>query len=364
MNVQTSRLHVSSPGRYSCLAAAAVSALLAVAACSSNDNTMSMADNDAMLPAPLEIPATISVSSREATYAQTAADTVESMTGTAFSPISTGWVRSFVGTNSVSLQTGDRVQTNAITIDDEGGITVEGVVEGEPKSVSFTAEQLVGGDYVTLETHVFTAWEYNLTDANDEPLDQTYYRLGTWEVWPNVPDDEYDWDEAHVAAFGARTMPDNLPVGTASYAGIMTGSMWDSNADGNIKYAVAHRNIWGVLALEADLDASTISGNINTIWVRSSSEDGREWAAWPETTGLSFSDGRIVDGQFAASWTGSETDSAALDATSLREFEGDLFGGFYGPAGEEAAGVINGQRSATDTTPDQLFVGVFGAEVQ
>ena len=345
----------------------AVIACIWLAACGSNSSTMdmSMEDSPETMEPSIVIPATIIVSPVESRYAQTSADTIESMTGMKFGTISVGTTRWSEGTNHVNSATvDDRAQVTSITKGAQGDVTIEYVVDGDEGSATFTAEQIAfeaDDNSVITDMLQSWSWEYNILDGEDNPIAKTYYDLGAWEV-ATTDHDNY-WDQTRLFAYGVATVHDNLPVGTASYEGFMYGDLWDSDGE-DIRYAVANRQVWAPLTLGADLDANTISGSIDSIWVESSGEDGRVWMEWSESGAIAIAESPIVDGQFAAAWAGSDTASDAMDETSIRGFTGDLFGTFFGPAGEEVAGVISGHRAATATTPNQVIVAVFGAEQQ
>ncbi|MDE0047782.1 MAG: hypothetical protein OXU19_18305 [bacterium] len=338
-------------------------ASLAIAACSSSDSAKQMTMDDQEMtppPEPLAIPATMAVSSLERQYAETDADTLDSMSGTVFGPVTGPLVINYTE-DTVALDVLARTYVTSITPDEAGGAVVEFVMEGQTGRIEFTADNIANWDDVTDDVNFYQFGTWELGDGTNPNLSKNYYELAQWFAWPAGD----DWDEEFngFSVYGVSTQSENLPMGTASYAGFMVGDLWNSD-DNNPSYRSHRREVWGVLALDADLGNNTISGGVDEIWVKTSRDDGEEWEEWSDTISMEFANGRVVDGRVVASWSGEDTSSTTSDAYSLRGFQGNLLGEFYGPAGEEVAGVINGFREATTTTPDQIIAGIFGGELE
>lgn len=298
-------------------------------------------------PEPLDIPDTMTVSESGA--------------------LNAAWRRDFP-VRRVSLPS-DGTHVVSVTRTDGGGATVVAVVDGQTQSVDFSAEQLTDSTAGVSAGGYW--WDVTTTYVSGEsdPLPHLHYDLHYWGVWPHNMEDpaNIDHEVAGYVVQGNQTAPANLPGGTATYTGNIGGDLWDygdSEESPELLFTTHHRDFWGELTLQADLANGMISGEATNIWVQDTQEDGQEWREWPDTTAMQFAGGRIVDGRFVLGWTGSETDDDAADATSLRGFTGDMLGAFYGPAGEEAAGMLNGRRPATDTTDAQVIVGYFGADRQ
>jgi len=159
------------------------------------------------------------------------------------------------------------------------------------------------------------------------------------------------------ATYGARTMPDNLPImGSAIYEGYIGAQRW--NAD-DPSYRSSQQWLIGDLTLEADLGGSTISGRV----------DGLHIPSWAAASGSNEPlDGNSIDiastaidqAGFNADWTGNGPMDAAARET-LHGFTGTILGEFYGPAAEEVGGVLSGRRDAMGTAPEQILLGGFGA---
>ena len=312
--------------------------------------------DDGTTDAGLEIPAGLFASSQEAQYADDATDTLESMTGTDFAPLSSFTFRDFAE-DGASLPEDDDTYIESVTMNEMGGVSVAFVIDGEMTTIEFTADDFHDYDSPQMEGHRNYAtgpWTF----SSSSPLRRQYFNTYSWSAWSFSTHDSYDGN----FVYGVRTRPENLmSLGSASYQGYMSGNV--INNDGNPPNWESHRQqIWGELALEADFDAGEIEGQVDELWIQSSSETGREWYELSDTNSVAVTDGVIDEGRFTADWTGQDSnpDSSALE--SVRGFVGSLFGEFYGPNGEEVGGVLNGHRDATDTTPEQVVSGTFGAE--
>ena len=96
--------------------------------------------------------------------------------------------------------------------------------------------------------------------------------------------------------------------------------------------------------LTADFDAGTLEGNVSGIRTRPQGESS--WSSLPDTTSFEIGNGQIAGGQFTADLTGADTNSAAALDDSVRGYEGNVLGEFYGPAAEEVGGVFTATRDA------------------
>ena len=148
---------------------------------------------------------------------------------------------------------------------------------------------------------------------------------------------------AFTSAVGEESDPERLvTLGSATYS----GNMWAELAPPNGGLSRNYRRIWGDMALKADFAAGDISGLIDGLEMRPSRrESGIEeppWADLPDSNSILISDGQIIDSRFTASWQGQDTATAADPDMSVNGFAGDMAGAFYGPDGEEVAGVVGG----------------------
>ena len=214
-----------------------------------------------------------------------------------------------------------------ISSDGGDGVRVTYVVRGEEQTVDFLTADFVSDGY----------W----SKGDEGP-----------EIWLSGGGDYYDTGGMWIGALGgnlrpfwtagARTNAADLPAGTATYAGYM-GAEDFGQADSS---SLVRYSLRGDLSLTADFDASTLDGAITNIGKRWREPRPRVWVDLPDTTSFNISDGQIVDGQFTATLTGVDTNESAPLHESVRGYEGDVLGEFYGPAAEEVGGVISATRDA------------------
>ena len=310
-------------------------------------------DTDAEM---LEIPATMVASPLTPRYAETAADTVAGMDDVAFGPLNASIRRDYVGYD-VSLPDDGRTYVASIERDAAGGATVEFVVDGQTQRVDFTAADFENYEPFVIDGREYLAGPWNFNNSN--PLNHSYFRAVGW--YSEAVDGVVGYQGQ--AVYGVRTKSENLPIGSASYAGYMTGNVFDD--DGNTpRFATHRRTIWGELTLEADFDDSTVTGEVNGLFFRDTRENGEAWEELPDTTSIDIADGSIVGNRFTADWSGHDTDTNNPATASARGFEGDMLAEFYGPNAEEVGGVFNGHRAATATTLEQFVSGILGGKEQ
>ena len=156
--------------------------------------------------------------------------------------------------------------------------------------------------------------------------------------------------------YGARTDAAALPSGSASYTGVTTANTY-LKSDPSRSH---QESIRGTLRLAANFDDSTLDGMILEIGKRTRDASG-SWNAWsslPDTTRFEVADGRIVDGQFTATLTGTDSNAAAAPADTVSGYEGGMLGEFYGPAAEEVGGVLNA------SSDDRVMLGAFARRIR
>ena len=321
-------------------------------------------------------------------YADEMADTVNNMRGTPFRTLSSSIERNW-GSDGGVTPGGNSVYVASVTENDDGGATTVFIVNGRQHVITIPRENfrdglpwpddvvaVVEGDGGAGQPYAGYKLEHDrLSQTEPHVLNQDYYKLAYWgyETGTFRPDDPDHRVGGEVVpyissgtvydgqlVYGARTEPENLPSGTASYTGQISFTSYE-NVDSPTAYY--HRiSVWGPLSLEADLDTLAVTGEANDLWLRTTGEEGGEWVELPETTSIAISDGGISGGRFVAAWAGRDTDPGNPNATSTRGFSGAMIGDFYGPNAEEAAGVVNGGRDPMGGYPGTVVFGVFGAE--
>lgn len=307
------------------------------------------------------IPSTFSEGSLALVYAQSAADTVDSMQGTPFRTLGSTLKRIWRGSSnpgSISLSDNSSPYISSLTDHANGGVTAVFVVDGQEHAINFPPEK-VNADYSDEDVVRVGDREFYIEpttrSSDNNPLNEDYYSFGHWEYYDDEPDG-YDGE----VVYGARTGAE-LPMGTVRYTGNFLGPFFPTTTDGSPRWAI-RQHLWGRIGLEADLDKLTISGEVNGLWRQETRENGNQWTELPDTTAIAISEGSIAGGRFVTTWEGHDTDPGNPAETSARGFAGDIVGDFYGPNAEEAAGVFNGRRAATDSTPEQVIWGSFGTE--
>lgn len=291
-------------------------------------------------------------------YATTAQSYETAGLSTRFPALSSHLQQDF--TESTVTLGSDRVRIESVAVDDEaedGGVVVSVtyVLDGEEVTVSFTTDDIVAAN----------EWSREIEEREGEGLSEfwTWYPLGTqfgrFAILGHLAcaeDEDDNLDETlcvrSYSTIGARTDAARIPAGIATYVGQARG---DSYVKDEPDRWPNRQQIWGLLRLTADFAGRRLEGRISDISVRR--QDERGVSDWPDSTYLMISDGKIVDGQFTAELTGVESNANAPMDESLRGYEGNVLGEFYGPTAKAVGGVFNASRD------DRVMSGAFSGEV-
>ena len=169
----------------------------------------------------------------------------------------------------------------------------------------------------------------------------------------------YNWLPGGVRSYityGTGTDANALPGGSATYNGEMYGELFD-NTVGSIAWDQSRTRVSGYLTLTADFADGSLGGRIFNLCV--CGPDDTAYRNISTTSRLDIEHGRLNDeGQFTAKLTGVDTDPTTSPDNTMRGFEGDMLGGFYGADAAEVAGVLNAKRVGNGL--DQEFIGRFG----
>ena len=225
--------------------------------------------------------------------------------------------------------------------EEEGDIVIVYVEGGEERTVTFADSDYDSGDQIfnTVVGGVNIWLDEEFGWLTDNPS-TTYYTLATLGYW--MEDTEADTGYSHRAysVIGARTPLDTSLTGTATFSGTAWGDSYRSDSSSS-----RHRiRIRGDMNLTATFDdAMAIEGDITNIMM---SPPGGSLAdrALQETTSFEITGGEIANGEYTATITGMDSNAEAPLDQSVRGFQGNLFGQFYGPAAEESGGVFNAVR--------------------
>ena len=283
-----------------------------------------------------------------AVYANDADDTLEDLidSGTRFAPLSSTLLRDS-GVRSVKL-TGDS-HVKAMWVDEDGA-HVTYVVEGEERMVLVTPDDLQDGYYERDRDGAgFSWWSHTRSFGSDDPPRYRHFDVNTFVTWGPGP------STRHYISYGARTDASSLPAGSATYAGGMSAENYNQ---GEPSHALSRIRMRGDLTLTANFDESTLEGAISGIRVRRPGEDS--YSPLPDTTRFAIGNGRITGGRFSAALTGTDSNAAAALRDSVRGFQGDVLGEFYGPAAEEVGGVLSARRDEDL----RVMGGAFRGEMQ
>jgi len=275
-------------------------------------------------------------STADPVYATTLDDTYKALSdqGGRFAPLTSALQRDSSHLN-VMLDDDAYVKETWIDGDVIGGsgtLHVTYVADGEEHTIGFTdADYDDGGFQKEADGAGRSLWILTGSFEDDSESEYQYLHAYGFQRW-------MDLSHRHHLTFGARTDPDNLPAGSATYdGGIRADSYPQNDPSGDSRVRVR-----GDLSLMADFDDATLGGTVSGMDMRGQNES--DWSLMAETTSLVISNGQIANGQFTATLTGMDTDNSTPLAQSVRGFEGNVLGEFYGPAAEEVGGVFSATR--------------------
>ena len=298
-------------------------------------------------------------------YATSEQDTVANLLPggqTVFSPSSVALRWDSFGADETVAQTDlGAAYVKSISSDGAGGFHVNYVIDGTEQPVHFTRDLYRPApeyeDYrkVLEDAEVYIwSWTGSFTPDDDDHTDgasfRNYHDLHGWSFV------EAGWEHRGASASGLQTMPENLPTGSAAFEGYMIGEWWDAD-EPEFLGVEGKTFIQADLNLEANLDDGTISGRMDEFLVpswHSASGENEPLAG----SSVDIASTMIDEARFAADWVGNGPMDVSPGET-LHGFTGRIIGEFYGPAAEEAGGVLSGQRAAMGGAGDQFITGGF-----
>ena len=303
-------------------------------------------------------------------YADSSSDTLASLLpdgNTAFAPLSAA-VRRDWDNNGSRLPDEGGAFVKTISSDGAQGFNVTYVIDGRDSVVHLPADSWYEpwgsfrankrGENDNYWFNQYLLWAHT-GSFYDDPNDRTsgssefdYFDVNGWNV--SLWGDTFEG----VSVYGARTRPENLPTGSATYTGRMDARVWKGD---DPSYPSGQSRVRGTMALNADFDNSAIDGLIDGLQLQPS-DNSSPYESLAATNSIVISNGVISDGRFDADWAGNDTDANSALEDSMRGFAGTMMGEFYGPAGEEVGGVMGGGRDASPANPVALhWIGAFGA---
>ncbi len=292
--------------------------------------------------------------------ASTSADTILSLGGSnrTLAPLSAplGFESDAQGNESVVPLEDDRtayIESTTIA-DAQGNYSIVYVIDDQRTEVQFGPSDFTGAEFAKMVDGVsYYSWS-GLTFRGDRQntIVPQYFWLFGWQAGVDV---------RGYAANGMLTQPDRLTsLGSATYEGVMVADYWRS---GNLSanYFDSAGTVWGELTLEANFAGGNIEGSIDNIRIEDHGDSfSGMWLELADTNSIQLENGAIDGNRFHAAWQGQDSDTSSALDRSMRGFEGSMLGEFYGPYGEEAGGVVTGQRDSTN----QIINGRFSAEKQ
>ena len=141
--------------------------------------------------------------------------------------------------------------------------------------------------------------------------------------------------------YGARTLPENLPSGSATYEGQLRAEVWGAD---DSRWGT---QTWmrGTLHLEANFDDGEMTGRIDAL--RTQPPGANAYQPLPEGNVMDIASAPIGEARFVAEWAGNDPSDNATRHETIGGFTGTMIGEFYGPGADEVGGVLSGRRAAT-----------------
>lgn len=247
--------------------------------------------------------------------------------------------------------------------DGQGGLYFIFVVDGRESPVHFSADQFHPGGFFqgvsegSLTAYSLGSWTGSFDDDPEAPSTTRLTRGSS--IYDYV--DLNGWGIGSVnyiglrgySAYGARTLPENLRGGRATYAGGVWADWWDADDPRSSGQTLLR----GTLRLETDFNEREVSGRIGALRIRAAG--ATSYAELSNESSIVISSTPIDKARFAADWVASARSGITTPRQTIHGFEGTIIGEFYGPGAQEIGGVLSGRRGATDTTPEQFLIGGF-----
>ena len=299
-----------------------------------------------------------------AVYAENEADTLANLLPggeTAFSALSVALWRDYraedYGTAQPDLGS---AYVKSVSSDGERGFRVTFVIDGR-ESLSHLPAHLFSADIFSgsaqdngLVPYSLWSWTDSFEADPDEPAttDRTdgssrydYFDVNGWQAGGALIGNFRGF-----MTYGARTRPENLPSGSATYEGRLEAEVWRAD-----KWEWGLRtSIRGTMRLEVNFGQGEIGGRIDALRVQRRAADA--FQALPEGNSIDIASAPIDEARIVAEWVGNDPNENAAPHDTIGGFMGTLIGEFYGPSADEVGGVLSSRRAATATTPEQFLL--------
>ena len=245
----------------------------------------------------------------------------------------------------------DTFRVTSIQRTSAGGYTVAFQDGDEEETATFLPEHCVDGycsytDAGTGQTYgFFSATGTRNGESLGEPSEFTYMAAPHLDVGGTRT----------YFVFGLGTAASAIPAsGEAKYSGRFRADAYRADSTSTN----SRQRYSGNIRLVANFDIGQLTGNI--FYVRGSAPGSNTRVSWP-TSSFTITNGRFSNGQYTATLTGTDSDSAVPDAESVRGFMGQIVARFYGPNAEEIGGTVTATRDLANTDNDLNLYGFIGA---
>jgi len=191
-------------------------------------------------------------------------------------------------------------------------------------------------------------WSWTNLDALGGPFGFKYLEASGFAAF-----DGSETQRRSMFVFGIETPASDVPTtGEAVYVARMRARADRTSQPGS----GVRQRYRGNVRLVANFDMSQLTGQISSIEGTAPGEPSSARVSWP-TSSFTITNGQIANGQFTATLTGMDSDSAVPDAESVREFVGSVVAKFYGPNADEFGGIITATRDLQGTDNDRQLHG-------
>ena len=301
---------------------------------------------------------TVRLATVPAVYASSSSDTLRARLAIPNAKLptsSTAIVRNY-STNTVGKLAEKDFYMKSISGDGDDGLHIVYVVDGIEKNIHLSqSENYTNGDLVTtIDGKKYWFWDFtNTSTVHRGGRNYDYADANGYEVSFLNPQGRAVKTYRGMVGYGLQTRPENLPKGSATYIGDWFVEGWD---DGDPDLSTGKEDARGNLRLQADFDRAVVTGRVENFEVRESRSS--DYDNMRPGNSVVIWGGRISGNKITASWRGEDTNPADDENYSVRGFSGTMNGRFFGPAAEEAGGLIDGEHAEYGVQ----VIGVFGAK--
>ena len=322
-------------------------------------------------PTPTETRKRSARSPQFAVYAESNADTLANLLPggkITFSPLSVVIWRNYIGSDHGSaLPDPGTAYVKSLSSDGKGGFRVNFVIDGnESRShlpASLFSADIFRGSALDNRLVPYSLWSWTdsfdadpdepaATDRTDGASYYDYFDINGWQAGGAIVGNFRGF-----MTYGVRTLPQNLPPGSATYEGILQAEVWSAD---NWQWG-SRTSLEGNIRLEVNFDEGAFTGRVDELRVRVRGARGFE--PLPEGNSFDIANSSIDEARMVTEWVGVDPNGGVALLETIRGFKGTLAGEFYGPTADELGGVLSGRLAPTSMSPEQFVVGTFGSSL-